>query len=162
PDVGVEDVQRARHERVPAPRHHPGDEQGVGAVDRRDGLNREDVADARPRGERPRPPDGGDDVDNAEQERRPEPRAHGRALTRRARVSATALARPAHATVHGRVPRLLFVAALVVGAALRVSALRAPYIHPDQEAVPLQALSTLASDTWRPPDLVYPSGFLYL
>jgi hypothetical protein len=60
------------------------------------------------------------------------------------------------------VPRLVLVAAILVGAALRLAALRAPYVHPDEEVVPLQALSILASDTWRPPDLVYPSGFLYL
>ncbi len=59
-------------------------------------------------------------------------------------------------------PRGLLLAALGIGALLRVYPLHVPFIHPDQESIPLQALGMVAARTWRPPDLVYPSGFLYL
>ncbi|HXJ34657.1 MAG TPA: glycosyltransferase family 39 protein [Candidatus Eisenbacteria bacterium] len=59
-------------------------------------------------------------------------------------------------------PRGLLLAALAIGALLRVYPLHVPFIHPDQESIPLQALGMVAARTWRPPDLVYPSGFLYL
>ncbi|MGH7893541.1 MAG: hypothetical protein ACREQL_02680, partial [Candidatus Binatia bacterium] len=58
--------------------------------------------------------------------------------------------------------RVLVLAAVAIGTALRVYPLHVPYMHPDAEGVPLQALSMIADGTWRPPDLLYPSAFLYL
>jgi 4-amino-4-deoxy-L-arabinose transferase-like glycosyltransferase len=52
--------------------------------------------------------------------------------------------------------------ALLVGAALRLYPLHRPFIHPDQELLPMHALAMLVAGDWRPTQLTYPSGFLYL
>ncbi|MGH7895649.1 MAG: glycosyltransferase family 39 protein [Candidatus Binatia bacterium] len=58
--------------------------------------------------------------------------------------------------------RALVVVALIIGAALRLYPLDRPFIHPDQELLPMQALCTLVTGDWRPRQLAYPSGYLYL
>ncbi len=61
-----------------------------------------------------------------------------------------------------RAARLALLAALVVGAALRLYPIWAPYMNPDQELLPTVALRAFARDDWEPGLLQYPSGFTYL
>ena len=57
-----------------------------------------------------------------------------------------------------RTTRRSLILVTTLALALRAWPLHVPYLHPDQEFVPGMALHALASHSWRPDSLVYPSG----
>jgi 4-amino-4-deoxy-L-arabinose transferase-like glycosyltransferase len=61
-----------------------------------------------------------------------------------------------------RVGTAVLFTALLVGTALRLYPLHRPFIHPDQELLPLTALAMVQGGDWHARFFVYPTGYIYL